>query len=511
MKGLKLTLLFFILFYVERMGYTQYCPPPLSESWVHGPLDPSLEQSALYPFYKAKYDDEEFYLITWSYDWDSAPNTQEIWASYFTTSNHSVIKDKVKVNTTPGGSMLYPNSVSLKNPSTGLYSWFVAWNNVKGSPNYYDIYMRKYDIYFDSNKNDYIATTQKEKDQGLPQMSRLPVSNWGVLVFENYNIDSSSPGYKTYDVMGRIFDSEGEFVTDDFHIAQRLTEYETWPTVSGFYDGQDKFIVAWVRRIKITGGPVYYEIKGRIFNRLGQPLTDEFTIAVTSSTKEYCKPWVAAHSTGFVAVWYEDPKSYFCNDIKNPRVYYRSFKTDGKPYMPEPQLVSESSTKKNMNSFVVLTSWSPPGQRPVPYFLVTWVGKTNTDTLKHWGYPEMRLFRGISSPTPKTSDLKISPYYMEGEPNNFVGADFFNGCTDDLRVGIAWTKGPEPYIDPPLPIGVKTKIHIFSPSSSSFSTGSNIYPQDAEIFSLDDQDVTFVEDLYVDDPLEPQLIFPPEN
>jgi len=117
-----------------------------------------------------------------------------------------------------------------------------------------------------------------------------------VIIWETTYFDTSGRN----ELRGRIFNAQGIPVTGAFFVASETTDYVVWPSVATLSD--DRFVVVWssgVNSHRLT------DIYGRIFKRNAKPAGDPFYI---NNRSRYQQRWPSVTRTsddGFVVKWTE--------------------------------------------------------------------------------------------------------------------------------------------------------------------------------------------------------------
>lgn len=128
-------------------------------------------------------------------------------------------------------------------------------------------------------------------------------------------------------IYARIFDFDGDPQTPDFRVNEFIQGNQQSPYVEGLGDGN--FVVAWTSPDALLGSATDDEVSGRIFDEDGDPVTDEFLVNELVGGSQ-ARPSIAAlNEGGFVVTWQSADKSIGDDDSLD--IYGRIFDPDGDP------------------------------------------------------------------------------------------------------------------------------------------------------------------------------------
>ncbi len=111
---------------------------------------------------------------------------------------------------------------------------------------------------------------------------------------------ADGPAFGTsFGVSARRFDSGGNALTGNVQVNSYTTGRQNWPSVASRADGS--FMVTWTNSPdNTTSGQ---DISGRLFDSDGTPLTDEFTANTTTADTQAQSTVAALSNDGFVITW----------------------------------------------------------------------------------------------------------------------------------------------------------------------------------------------------------------
>ncbi len=198
---------------------------------------------------------------------------------------------------------------------------------------------------------------------------------------------------------------------------------------------------------------------------------------------------VSAFSTGFVLVW--EPEYLNASGKAERDVYYRTFARDGTPASPPTRVAPLPEGRGRYYPRLASGQWSSGGQRPAPYFAITWI----LSGPEYGPRLELRVFKGLFPPVPVTDVITVADYTWSGWTvgSDGIAANLFTGCESDLRVGLVWQNW---HLSDSTSILMRSVIGI-NPGSAGNGEGSQAT-------------VVFSPGLLWDNPGEPSLVNPPD-
>lgn len=173
--------------------------------------------------------------------------------------------------------------------------------------------------------------------------------HWGPAVASNSSgrfvvvWSSYEPSGPQEEVFGRIFESTGEPIGEDFQINTYTPGNQSWPAVGISASGE--FVVVWSDDEQQDDD---WGVFGRRFDEVGVPIVDEFPVSAQTSDMQQ-RPAVAADDDGgFVAVW----QSYG-QDGSKWGVFGRRFDSAGDPVGSDFQVNTYTTQSQSLPSVAV--------------------------------------------------------------------------------------------------------------------------------------------------------------
>jgi len=161
----------------------------------------------------------------------------------------------------------------------------------------------------------------------------------------------------------RVFDRAGVPITPEILVNQTVVGSQTNPVIAMDADGD--FVVVWESQDNVVDGS--RGIWARLFNSVGQPLTDEILVNTLTAGDQY-SPSVAMDDFGnFAVVWATraQPFSYY-NDIKGQLFSYRGEKI-GSEFLVNEQNIAGTTLLPGSNEVHPAVAMDPQGN-----FVVAW-------------------------------------------------------------------------------------------------------------------------------------------
>jgi hypothetical protein len=197
---------------------------------------------------------------------DSAGNFVVIWHTDMHDGSVSeIVGQRFDSGSNPVGPELHINSPSdgdqteadVTMDSTGRFA--VAWKSYDQDGSGYGIFGRLFDSNGDPVTNEFQVNTHTESDQISPSVS-MDESGGFIIAWASFGQDAGRDG-----IYGQKYNSNGQPLGVEFQINAPYFEYAIAPSV--ITAGQDRFITAWEARSPSTTG----DIIGQRFNSLGEP------------------------------------------------------------------------------------------------------------------------------------------------------------------------------------------------------------------------------------------------
>jgi hypothetical protein len=201
------------------------------------------------------------------------------------------------------------------------------------------------------------------------------------------------------------------------------------PAVSGFNHGGDRFVVTWVDN-------VHLQIRARVFDVDGKPITKDILVKQFSSSVIDVSPRVHAFPSGLVIVWLDPPSN---------TVWMKTYSAEGQLYstsmVPKIQQ-AVSFANPDVDGLV----FSGPGARTDDFIAVSFFQVRAEAGLTRLR-PMVRLFRNLMNPVAVTDDLLLGQTDIRVPPqpsektlyvDERVSVQLFQGCDDRITIGAVW-------------------------------------------------------------------------
>ena len=121
--------------------------------------------------------------------------------------------------------------------------------------------------------------------------------NYGFIVWESEAIDGNGTG-----ISGRIIDSDGTFITNEFRVNTTTASNQSQPAIA--YNGSN-YLVIWSSRQVVYNSTLVYGIFGQFYDNDGTPNGGEFLIAENSGY-DHTEPDIASDGTDFMVICHAD-------------------------------------------------------------------------------------------------------------------------------------------------------------------------------------------------------------
>ena len=113
--------------------------------------------------------------------------------------------------------------------------------------------------------------------------------------------DSEVGGESHWDVMGRIVDRSGKHISDEFLVNDHTRSFQRWPRVSPLGDGG--FAVSWTSHEQDGAGMA---VVARLFDPKGQPRSNEFLVNTRTQGNQAAPLPVGLSHGGFAIAWMDE-------------------------------------------------------------------------------------------------------------------------------------------------------------------------------------------------------------
>ena len=234
-----------------------------------------------------------------------------------------------------------------------VVTWFSADTGLDGTSS--AIAARQYDANGDPLDDEFLVNMENESFQGQPDVVALDNGNY-VIVWRSNDPDN-------YGIAGRIYDANGNAITDEFSIHDNIGSRGFSPSVTALADGG--FAVAW--QYEHFGGVRGTEIVARIFDETGNSLTDPIEVNTeTEGTDNYASITSLAGG-GFIVSWFTEDPDVHPSEIS---IAARQYDASGTPVTDQFLVAGATST---YHSIPQITGLSDGG------FFVVW------DAWGEWG------------------------------------------------------------------------------------------------------------------------------
>lgn len=205
---------------------------------------------------------------------DRAGNFVVVWESYGQDGDRFGIFGQVykktgkklnkefQVNTTTKNHQLFPDvAMDAKG------NFVVTWTMVRKKKNMFDIFAQRFSRTGKPLGDEFQVNTYVDNNQWLSQVSMDRKGNF-VIVWESFNQDSDSGG-----VYAQLYSKTGKKIGDEFRVNTTFITFQGYPSVA--MDIRGNFVVAW-DCYWFDGDN--YGIFAKIFDSDGNPITDEFQV-----------------------------------------------------------------------------------------------------------------------------------------------------------------------------------------------------------------------------------------
>ncbi|MCZ4283177.1 hypothetical protein O4H49_20535, partial [Kiloniella laminariae] len=127
------------------------------------------------------------------------------------------------------------------------------------------------------------------------------LSDGNFIVSWTNTVDHGVWGPNNTEISARIFNPEGQAITDVITVNQHLTGFQDQTDVTSLANGN--FIITWQSQDPNVDGD-NYGVSARIYDAAGTPLSNEFTLNTTNISGAQQTPEITSLTTGgFVAVF----------------------------------------------------------------------------------------------------------------------------------------------------------------------------------------------------------------
>jgi len=176
--------------------------------------------------------------------------------------------------------------------SDSIGNFAIVWQTDLQDGSMSEIFGRRFGSSGNPIGNEFHINTYSIGDQSEPDIAMSPTGKFAV-VWMSYAQDGSE-----YGVYGRLYDSNGDPVTNEFQVNTHTESDQFFPKVS--MDESGNFIIVWVSRGQDAGLDGIY---GQRYNSDGQPIGDEFQVNAPYIDHAIA-PAVAMFNQGrFVVTW----------------------------------------------------------------------------------------------------------------------------------------------------------------------------------------------------------------
>jgi hypothetical protein len=231
-------------------------------------------------------------------------------------------------------------------------SFVVTWDSKDLQSTTVDTYGRVFDAQGDPVSDDFGLNQTTADTQIHSAVAALSTGGF-VAVWDSDGQDGHSKG-----VYARVFDNNGNAFTSEFRVNVYTNYAQEYPAVAGLANGN--FVVAWTSLVQDSSDRGVF---ARLFNKSGSPLTGDIQVN-TTTFHEQSRPSVAALQSGdFVVAWRS-----FGQDGHFYGIFARRFNASGIPLSEEFQVNTHttysqySCTSAGLTGGGFVIAWQSSGQ-----------------------------------------------------------------------------------------------------------------------------------------------------
>ena len=302
-------------------------------------------------------DAEGNYLIVWdSENQFSANSKSDIYFQRF-NSNDEKLGNETLVNNYTENEQERP-ALSMNNDGT----FVIAWASHSGFNTIFDIKAR---LYKNDNpvSDEFLVNTTTINSQTKSDVAINEEGNF-VVVWESWYQDGSDKG-----VYAQLFDSDGNGIGNEFLVNTTTVYSQCKPTVKYFNNG--KFIIIWESWKQDSVTPSGYGLYGKIFDSNGNVVKDEFQINSYSNNYQWYGDIETLEDNSFAVTWCSWEQDGFDGGIYLQKFNSNGEKTGNEILVNKTtvyyQWLPRIAVLDNQNIAITWSSWRTDGSREGVY------------------------------------------------------------------------------------------------------------------------------------------------
>ena len=284
------------------------------------------------------------FLVVWtSYNQANDSSKEDIYFQNLDADLNKIANETL-VNDIISGDQIRP-AVAMNESG----DFIIAWASYSDQNSLYDIKTKLYKNGV-ASANEFLVNTYTLNSQTKPSVDIYSDGSF-IVVWESWFEDGSDRG-----IFAQRFSADGNKNGEPFQINQNAHFSQARPTVKFFPDG--KFIVVWESWKQDQSLGSSYDVMGRIFNNLGNPVTDEVQINDYTLDYQWYADVITLNSDNFVVAWCS-----WEQDGEDGGIYIKKFNSTFNP------LTSEVL----VNSYKRYYQWLPKlAQTPIGNIVAVW-------------------------------------------------------------------------------------------------------------------------------------------
>ncbi len=302
------------------------------------------------------------------FTWSSNLGDENIYDIKAKIINAGIADSEFLVNSTVINSQTN-SSVDINNAGGFVVAWD-SWDQDGGDRG---VYAKIYDEFNQVKKDEFLVNQTTAYSQAKPSVKFFPNGNI-IVIWESWKQDILTPS--GYGIYGRIFDSEGNPVTDEFQINTYTNDYQWFGDVEVFDD--NSFVTVWCswEQDGFDGG-IYL----RMYDETGNPTSGEGKVNTTTTQYQWLPKVTKMSNQRFAVVWGSwlqdgDREGVFFKVFSKKDLKELSFETRVNDYTEsfqwEPDVVSDN----NDDLIITYSTWGQfsPNNYDIAAKRVSYVG-----------------------------------------------------------------------------------------------------------------------------------------
>lgn len=209
-------------------------------------------------------DEQGRFVIAWQ-SWEQDGSGYGVYARIFNSSGDPE-GPEFKVNTTVLGNQDQPAAAAATDGS-----FIIVWRNYREDTGQSHIFGQRFDRFGNRLGTEFQVNFTTIGTAESPDIDIDSAGNFYICWHHN-RLDENG-----YDIYTRIFDSTGTLRSQEILVNASLSGMQVFPSLSCTDEGQ--FLISWLDR----PGQESTQIKGRTFDRYGNPLSDPFLVSSTQN------------------------------------------------------------------------------------------------------------------------------------------------------------------------------------------------------------------------------------